>query len=176
MKTEPQERAGVVTMRGAPLTLLGPDVKVGEKAPDFKVVDAAFKPVQLSDFKGQVVLVSAVPSLDTKVCSIQTKRFNAEAEKLPPDVVILTISQDLPFAQSRFCGTAGIDRVETLSDYRDASFGENYGVLIKEFRLLARAVFVIGADDVVKYVEYVKETTEHPDYEQALAAARTAAG
>jgi thiol peroxidase len=171
-----QERRGAVTFKGKPLTLVGPEISVGQKAPDFKALKTLAEEVTLKSTAGKVRLIASVPSLDTPVCDAMTRRFNLSAAQLPPNVALLTVSMDLPFAQSRFCGTAGIDRVETLSDYRDASFGENYGVLIKEFRLLARAVFVIGTDDVVKYVQYVKETTEHPDYEQALAAARTAAG
>ena len=170
-----QERRGAVTFKGSPLTLVGPELKAGQKAPDFKVLKTLAEEVTLKSTAGKVRLITSVPSLDTPVCEAMTRRFNAAAAQLPPNVTLLTISMDLPFAQSRFCSTAGIERVQTLSDYRTASFGENYGVLIKEFRLLARAVFVIGADDVVKYVQYVKETTEHPDYEQALAAARAVA-
>jgi len=171
-----QERRGAVTFKGSPLTLVGPELKAGQKAPDFKVLKTLAEEVTLKSTAGKVRLITSVPSLDTPVCDAMTRRFNVAAAQLPPNVTLLTISMDLPFAQSRFCSTAGIERVQTLSDYREASFGENYGVLIKEFRLLARAVFVIGADDVVKYVQYVKEITEHPDYERALAAVRTVAG
>jgi len=169
------ERKGLVTMKGGPLTLLGPKLSAGDAAPDFRVVDAAFQPVTLSDFKGQPVLISAVPSLDTTVCSLQTKRFNEEAAKLA-GVTVLTISQDLPFALGRFCGAEGIDRVKTVSDHVDAAFGTAYGVLIKGMRLLSRSVWVIGRDGRIAYVQLVPELTQHPDYAKALEAARKAAG
>ena len=146
-------------------------VNVGDKAPDFTVVDADLKPVTLKDTRGKVRLIAAVPSLDTPVCSIETSRFNAEAEKLPSEqVAVLTISMDLPFAQSRFCSMEGIKSVKVLSDHRHASFGTGYGVLIKDLRLHSRAVFVLDAKDKVRYVEYVREVTEHPDYDAALKA------
>jgi len=150
-------------MGGNPVTLVGDEVKVGDEAPDFVVVDNDLKPVNFS---------SAVPSLDTAVCSTETHRFNSEAAGLGEDVVILTVSMDLPFAQKRWCGAEGVDRVVTLSDHRDASFGLAYGVLIREVRLLARAVFVVGRDGVVRYVELVPELGQEPDYEAALAAVR----
>jgi thiol peroxidase len=171
-----QERKGVVTFKGGPLTLIGPEVKAGDTAPDFKVLDKGLGEVTLQSSAGKVRLISVVPSLDTPVCDQQTRRFNEEAGKLPDKVAVLTVSVDLPFAQNRFCSTAGISKIQTLSDHRDASFGQAWGVLIKELRLLARAVFVVGADDKVKYVEVVKEVTSHPDYDKALAAAKSAAG
>jgi thiol peroxidase len=163
-----QERKGVVTFKGGPLTLIGPELKVGDKAPDFKLIDTNLKPVTLADSKGKTRLISVVPSIDTPVCDLQTKRFNQEASKLPANVAVLTVSMDLPFAQARWCGIAGADKVQMLSDYREHAFGQAYGVLIKELKLLSRAVFVIGPDDRVQYVEYVKEITLHPDYEKVL--------
>jgi len=169
------ERSGVVTMQGRPLDLLGPELKVGDEAPDFTAVDRQWKGVSLSDHAGKVVLISAVPSIDTGVCSMQTKRFNQEAAGLPEDVVLITISQDLPFALDRFCGAEGVDRLLVLSDHVDAQFGGSYGVLIKGMRLLARSVWVIGRDGRIAYVQIVPELTDHPDYDAALAAARQAA-
>lgn len=166
------ERTGLVTMGGNPVTLVGDEVKVGEDAPDFVVVDNDLKPVNFSSYRGKVSVIASVPSLDTAVCSTETHRFNSEAAALGEDVVILTVSMDLPFAQKRWCGAEGVDRVVTLSDHRDASFGLAYGVLIKEVRLLARAVFVVGRDGVVRYVELVPELGREPDYEAALAAVR----
>ena len=166
------ERKNIVTMFGKPLTLLGEAVVTGQKAPDFKVLDNDLKHKTLADFSGKVLIVAAVPSLDTETCNIETRRFNAEASKLSPEVRILTISMDLPFAQKRWCAAAGIDRVVTLSDHRDASFGTNWGMLIKELRLLARAVFVVSKDGIVKYVEVVPEASHEPNYEAALAAAK----
>jgi thiol peroxidase len=170
-----QERNGAVTFKGAPLTLVGPELKAGQKAPDFKVLKTLAEEITLASTAGKVRLITSVPSLDTSVCEAMTRRFNTEAAQLPPNVALLTVSMDLPFAQGRFCSTAGIERVQTVSDHRDASFGESYGVLIKEFRLLSRAVFVVGPDDVIRYVQYVREITEHPDYVLALSAARTVA-
>ena len=165
------ERQGAVTMRGNPLTLLGEEVKVGAKAPDATVLDNDLAPIEISSFRGKVCIVCSVPSLDTPVCDVEARRFNEEAEKLGGDVVVLVISTDLPFAQKRWCAAAGISAVQTLSDHRDVSFGTAYGVLIKELRLLARAVFVIDKDGTVQYVETVKEIAEEPDYDAALAAA-----
>jgi thioredoxin-dependent peroxiredoxin len=170
-----QERKGVITFQGNPLTLVGPEIKVGDQAPNFQVVDGSLKPVSLANFKGKTKLISVVPSLDTPVCDQQTRKFNEEAAKLPQDVAILTISVDLPFAQGRFCTTAGIDRVQTLSDHKETSFGLAYGTLIQELRLLSRAIFIVGADDKVQYVEYVKEITTHPNYEAALGALKAKA-
>jgi thiol peroxidase len=163
-----QERKNVVTFKGGPLTLIGPEIKAGDKAPDFKLIDTGLKAVTLADSKGKTRLVSVVPSIDTPVCDLQTKRFNQEASKLPANIAVMTVSMDLPFAQGRWCGLAGADKVQMLSDYQEQSFGKAYGVLIKELKLLSRAVFVIGPDDKVQYVEYVKEVTEHPDYEKVL--------
>lgn len=162
------ERKGVILFKGNPLTLIGPEVKVGDKAPSFTALAAGLKETTLADSKGKTRLISVVPSLDTPVCEVQTKRFNEEASKFPSDVAVITISMDLPFAQSRFCTANHADKIQVLSDHRDASFGKGYGVLIKELRLLTRAIFIVGADDKVQYVEYVKEVTSHPDYDKAL--------
>jgi thioredoxin-dependent peroxiredoxin len=166
------ERPGAVTLQGKPLTLLGSEVKAGDKAPDFYTLDNGLSPVNLTNYQGKVVIISSVPSLDTPVCDLETRRFNDEAAKLGKDVVILTISMDLPFAQKRWCGAAGVTHVTTLSDHKDASFGLGYGVLIKELRLLARAVFVVDRQGGIRYVELVKEMTSEPDYDAALAAAK----
>lgn len=169
------ERSGAVTMRGNPLTLVGAELAPGQSAPAFKLVGAGMKEITLDQFKGKVKIISTIPSVDTPVCDAETRRFNEEAAKLPADVVVLTVSMDLPFAQARWCGAAGVDKVTTLSDYRGAHFGETYGVLIKELYLLARVVFVVDKHDKITYVEYVKEVANHPNYESALAAARKAA-
>ena len=166
------ERSGIITSRGNPLTLLGKEIKVGDQAPDFQVLDNDLKPVSLSTYSGKTILISSVPSLDTSVCDMETRRFNEEAGKLGDDVIILTISMDLPFAQKRWCGAAGVDRVITLSDHREADFGKNYGVLIKELRLLARAVFLLNKDNVIKYVEIIPEISKEPNYEAAIEAIR----
>ena len=162
-----------VTFAGNPVTLLGNEVKVGDKAPNFTVLANDRSEVTLDNTKGQVRLVTSVPSLDTGVCDAETRRFNEEASNLG-NVKILTISVDLPFAQKRWCGANGIENVQTLSDHRDLSFGEAYGVVMQEHRLLARAVFVVDSSDTVTYVEYVSEGTQHPNYEAALEAARNA--
>ncbi|MEU4774225.1 thiol peroxidase [Micromonospora sp. NPDC023644] len=167
------ERAGVTTFRGRPVTLLGPEVRVGDPAPAFTVLANDFSPVDLASSAGTVRILSVVPSLDTGVCDQQTRRFNEEAAALP-GVTVLTISVDLPFAQARWCGAAGLEGVRTASDHRDLSFGLAYGVVIAEFRLLARSVFVVDAQDRVVHVEYVREVGEHPQYEAAIAAARAA--
>ncbi len=169
------ERKGAVTFQGEPLTLLGPDVQVGQAAPDFTVVDENFSPVKLSDFSGRVVLISAVPSLDTPVCSVQTKRFNAEASKLADEITVLTISEDLPFAQKRFCSSEKIEGHQVLSDHVYRQFGQRYGLFIKDMMLLARAVFVVGKDGIISYRQIVGELSEEPNYESALAAAKAAA-
>jgi len=158
--------------KGNPLTLLGPEIKSGDRAPEFQVLGQDLIPVKLSDTKGKVRLISVVPSLDTPVCDAQTRRFNEEASRLPAGVEIWTISMDLPFAQRRWCGAAGIDRVKVFSDHRDASFGLAYGCLVKELRLLARSIFVVDQRDTIRHVEYVREMTTHPNYESALAAVR----
>jgi len=165
-----KERTGMVTMKGNPLTLVGVELKVGDAAPDFEVLDNDLSPVKLSSFRGKVCIISSVPSLDTPVCDMETRRFNEEAGKLGADVAILTISVDLPFAQKRWCGAAGVDKVVTLSDHREAAFGEAYGVLIKELRLLARAVFVVDQGGTIQYIQLVKELTEEPDYDAVLKA------
>lgn len=162
-----------ITFKGNPVTLLGNEVKVGEKAPNFSVLANDLSEVTLDNSKGSVRLISVVPSLDTGVCDAQTRRFNEEAAKLG-NVKVLTVSVDLPFAQKRWCGAAGIENVQTVSDHRDLSFGEAYGVAINELRLLARAVFVIDSNDVVTYAEYVSEATNHPNYEAAVEAAKQA--
>ncbi len=162
------ERKNAVTFKNNPITLVGPEIKAGQKAPDFKVLGEGLKEVTMADFKGKTVLISVVPSVDTPVCELQTKRFNEEASKLPADVAVLTVSMDLPFALKRFCGAAQTAKIQPLSDHRDASFGKAYGVLIKELRLLARAVFVLDPQGNVQYAEYVKEVTTHPDYDKAL--------
>ncbi len=162
------ERKGIVTVNGNPVTLIGPEVKVGVKAPDFSVLDGGLEEVRLKDFAEKIKVISVSASLDTPVCDTQARRFNKEAALLPEDVVILNITMDLPFAVSRFCTTAGIDKVQALSDHMDASFGNAYGVLIKELRLLARSIFIIDKDDVIRHVEIVPELTQHPDYDKAL--------
>ena len=162
------ERSGLLTMRGNPLTLVGGELKVGDQAPDFNVIDNDLSPISLSSFLGKPCIISSVPSLDTPVCDLETQRFNDEAGRLNIDITILTISMDLPFAQKRWCGATGVSRVRTFSDHKDASFGIAYGVLIKELRLLARAVFVIDGPGIIKYVELVKEITEEPDYDAVL--------
>ena len=154
------------------VTLLGTQINIGDKAPNFKVVDKNFSPVQLSDFQGTTLLISVVPSLDTGVCSLQTKRFNEEAANLPKNVTILTISNDLPFAQKRFCKIENVDQVKVLSDSVWRDFGENYGLIIKNMGLLTRAIFIIDDQGVVKYKELVANISQHPNYESALAAVK----
>ncbi|WP_054029961.1 thiol peroxidase [Desulfatitalea tepidiphila] len=165
-------RPNAVTLHGNPLTLLGSEIKIGQKLPDAELLNNDLKPVRLSDYKGKIVVVSVVPSLDTPVCDMQTRRFNSEAANLSQDVTILTISMDLPFAQKRWCGAAGVDRVTTLSDHRAAAFGEAAGLLIKELRLLARAVLVVDREGVVRYYQLVKEVGEEPNYDTALSAVK----
>lgn len=157
-----------VTLFGNPVTLIGNEVKVGDRAPDFLVLDKDLKEVKLSDFKGKIKLISVTPSLDTPVCDLQARTFNERASKLSEDIVILNISMDLPFAIARFCSTAGIEKVKVLSDHREASFGLAYGLLIKELRLLSRAVLIVDKDDIIRYMEIVPEVTNHPDYERAF--------
>jgi len=158
-------------MRGNPLTLIGPELKVGDQAPDFTALDVSLKPVSLADTGSKTRIFSVVPSLDTPVCDAQTKRFNEEAAKLG-DIDIYTVSMDLPFAQKRFCNSFALDRVKMLSDHRDGSFGSAYGTLIKELRIMSRAIFVVGPDNKIKYVEYVPEIGEHPNYDAVLAAVK----
>ena len=166
------ERSGIITFKGNPFTLLGPELKVGEKAPDFVVVDNSLTPVTLASSAGKIRIISAVPSLDTPVCDTETRRFNQEAAGLPGDVLVLTVSLDLPFAQKRWCGAAGIDKVITLSDYRERSFGQSYGVLIKELLLLTRAIFVVDAADTIRYIQIVPEVTSEPDYAAVISAVK----
>lgn len=166
------ERKGIISFKGNPLTLLGAESKVGDKAPDFIVLDNELNLTGLKNFKGKTKVISVTPSLDTPVCDLQARRFNAEAAKLSDDVAVLNISMDLPFALSRFCATAGIDKVKTFSDHRDASFANAYGVMIKELRLLARSVFIIDKDDIIRYIEIVPEVTDQPDYDKALDAVK----
>jgi thioredoxin-dependent peroxiredoxin len=166
------ERPAATTMRGRPLTLLGPELKSGEKAPDFEVVNDGLQAVNLEKTGHGVRIFSVIPSLDTPVCDAQTKRFNEEAAKLD-GIEIYTISMDLPFAQKRWCGAFGVDKIKMLSDHRSGSFGENYGTLIKDLRIESRAIFVLDKDGTIKHVEYVKEVADHPNYEAALAAARS---
>ena len=160
------ERAGVVTMKGNPLTLVGNELIVGGTAPDVTLVANDLSEVKLSSFRGKKVIISVVPSLDTPVCDLQTKRFNQESSKLG-DVVVLTVSKDLPFAQKRWCGAAGATAVKTLSDYR-GNFGESYGVLLKGLNLLARAVFVVNEEGKIVYIQLVKEVASEPNYEEVL--------
>jgi thioredoxin-dependent peroxiredoxin len=171
---ELNERPGATTMRGNALTLLGPELKSGDTAPNFDVVSDSLKPVDLEQTGHGVRIFSVIPSLDTPVCDIQTKRFNEEAAKLP-GIDIYTVSMDLPFAQKRWCGAFGIDKIKMLSDHKSGSFGEHYGTLIKELRIESRAIFVVDKDNTIRHAEYVKEVAEHPDYESALKAARAAA-
>jgi thioredoxin-dependent peroxiredoxin len=167
------ERAGATTLRGNPMTLIGPELHPGDAAPDFQLVDNNLKPVTLKDTGNQVRIISVVPSLDTPVCDAQTKRFNEEAAKLL-GVDILTVSMDLPFAQKRWCGAFGVDKVKMLSDHKEGSFGSHYGTLIKELRIESRAIFVLDPQNKIRHAEYVKEVADHPDYEAALNAARGA--
>ena len=169
-----EERKGVVTFKSNPVTLVGPEIKVGDKAPGFRLLTTEMTEVGLAESKGRVRLLSVVTSLDTPVCDLQTQRFEEEASKLG-DVVIYTISMDLPFAQARYCGAHNITNLQTLSDHREASFGVAYGVLIRELRLLSRAVFIVDRNDIVRYVEYVKEITQPPEYDSALETLRKVA-
>src|SRR5271157_4674645 len=167
------ERPGAMTLKGNPFTLVGPELKPGDAAPDFTLTDNGLKPVTLKDTGSRVRIISVVPSLDTPVCDAQTKRFNDEVAKLP-GVDIIAVSMDLPFGQKRWCGAFGVDHVRTLSDHKDASFGANYGTLIKELRIESRAIFVLDAENRIRHAEYVKEVADFPNYETALAAARSA--
>lgn len=154
------ERKGVITFQGNPLTLAGDEIRVGDKAPDFTVLNGELKEIGLKDFAGKVKVISVTPSLDTPVCDLQARMFNTEAAKLPADVAVLNISMDLPFAISRFCTSAGIDKVKAMSDHRDVSFGNGYGVLIRELRLLARSIFIIDKEDMIRYIQIVPELTK----------------
>lgn len=168
MSTLTEEHPGAVTFKGQPLTLIGKQVHVGDTAPNFHVIDNALNLVDFSKFKGKTCIISAVPSLDTPVCDIQTRHFNEAAAKLSKDITILTISMDLPFAQARWCGAADVHQLITLSDHRDASFGQAFGLLIKEWRLLGRAVFVVDKQGILRYTQYVKEISQQPDYNNVL--------
>lgn len=169
------ERPGATTLRGNPLTVVGPELKAGDKAPEFQAVDDSLKPVNLESTGHNVRIFSVVPSLDTPVCDAQTKRFNEESAKLP-NVTIYTVSMDLPFAQKRWCGAYGVDHVKMVSDHRTASFGQSYGTLIKDLRIHSRAIFVVDKDNTIRHAEYVKEVGDHPNYEAALAVARSLSG
>ena len=168
------ERKGIITFKGNPMTLEGTPVEKGQKAPDFKLLANDLTPRSLKDYKGKVLIFSVVPSLDTGVCDLQTRRFNGEASALGDKVRILTISCDLPFAQARWCGLAGVDQLETLSDHYDLSFGMAYGVVIKELRLLTRAIFVVDASGTVVHTEIVPEIGHEVNFDAALAAAKAA--
>jgi len=164
-----QERKGVVTFQGNPLTLRGGELKVGDKAPPFTLLNNQLQPVAMDAYRGKTLLLSVAPSLDTPVCAIQTRKFNQELKNLPPFTALVTVTADLPFAQGRFCGAEGLT-ITTLSDHKDMSFGDAYGTHISELRLETRALFVVGKDGLLKYVQYVKEITQEPDYAPALAA------
>lgn len=171
--TTATERQNVVTFVGKPMTLVGTEVKVGDQAPDFTVLANDLSEVTLASSKGTVRIFSVIPSIDTGICDAQTRRFNEEAANLE-GVTIQTISADLPFAQKRWCGAAGIEKVQTLSDHRELSFGLAYGVVMKELRLLARSLFVVDANDKIVYAEIVSEIATHANYEAALEAAKAA--
>jgi thiol peroxidase len=168
---EVQERAGATTLQGNPMTLLGPELKAGDKAPEFDAVDSSMQPINLSKTGQAVRVFSVIPSLDTPVCDAQTKRFNEEAATLP-GVEIYTVSMDLPFAQKRWCGAFGVDNVKMVSDHKSGSFGTHYGTLIKELRIESRAIFVVDKNDVIRHAEYVKEVADHPNYESAMKIAK----
>lgn len=161
-----------ITIKGNPIILGGNEVKVGDAAPDFTVVGQDLSPVKFSDFKGKTCILSSVTSLDTAVCDVETRRFNEEAANLGDDIAILTISMDLPFAQKRWCGASGVDKVVVLSDHKEADFGNKYGVIIPDLRLLARALFVVDRDGIIRYTQQVPENTQEPDYDDVLDAVR----
>lgn len=167
-----EEHVGLISMKGNPLTLMGKQPKIGEKAPDFELLDNELSKVTLASLRGRICVLISVPSLDTPVCDIETRRFNEEAVNLGSDVSVIAISMDLPFAQKRWCGAAGVEKVMTLSDHFDGSYGESYGILIKELRLLARAIFVVDRDGVIQYTQLVKEITDEPDYEDIIEAVK----
>ena len=166
------ERDSAITFKGGPLTLVGAEVSVGQPAPDFTAAANDLSPYKLSDDKGKVVVISAVPSLDTPVCDTQTRRFNEAAASLGDNVVIVTISMDLPFAQARWCGAAGVEQVKTVSDYNGVDFGNKYGLLIQELHLLARAVLVVDQAGILQYCQLVSEVTDEPDYDAAIDAVK----
>ncbi len=161
-----KERTGLVTMHGNSLTLVGNEVKTGEMAPDFVALDPDLTPIKLSSYRNKICIISSVPSLDTPVCDMETRKFNEEASKLGDKIQILTISMDLPFAQKRWCGAAGVNKIQTLSDHKDAQFGLAYGVLIKELRLLARSIFLVDRKGILQYVQLVKEIASEPNYQE----------
>ena len=165
-----EERSAAVSMHGNPLTLIGNELSVGDSAPDIELLDNDLNPVKLSSFQGKVCVISSVPSLDTPVCDVETRRFNEAAGQLGDDVVILTVSVDLPFAQKRWCGAAGVENVVTLSDHRDTAFGTSFGVLIKELRLLGRSIFILDRNGIIQYIQNVKELSKEPDYAAVLEA------
>jgi thiol peroxidase len=167
-----QERTGVAALKGNPLTLIGPALKAGDKAPQFTLTKSLGETASLQDFAGKVKLISVIPSIDTGVCEAQTRRFNEEAAALGDGVAVITVSVDTPFAQARWCGAEGVDKIVMLSDYRDHTFGDAYGVYIKEFGLDMRSIFVIDANDTIQYVEIVPEMSEQPDYDKAIAAVK----
>ena len=171
------KRKGIIQVGGNDMTVVGPDIQVGQQAPEFKVHTNGFETFQgLADTQGKVRIIAAVPSLDTSVCDRETRRFNEEASSLSEDIVILTISTDLPFAQKRWCGAAGVERVITLSDHQKAKFGKKYGCLLKEWRILRRAVFVVDKNDTIVYVDYMPTLGDEPNYAEVLAAAQKALG
>ena len=165
-----EERSAAVSMHGNPLTLIGKELSVGDSAPELEVLDNDLNPIKLSSFQGKVCVISSVPSLDTPVCDMETRRFNEAAGQLGDDVVILTVSVDLPFAQKRWCGAAGVENVVTLSDHRDTVFGTAFGVLIKELRLLGRSIFILDRNGIIQYIQNVKELSEEPNYDAVLEA------
>lgn len=169
------ERKNAVKVKGNPVILLGEEIKVGQSAPNFTVLDNNLKEVKSGEYGGKIRLIASVPSLDTPVCDAEIHNFNKEAANISKDIVIIFISMDLPFAQKRFCQDNDIDNVKTFSDHRDTDFGLKYGVLIKELRLLSRAIFIIDKAGAVKYVEYVPELSSHPDYQAALSALKNLA-
>ncbi|MGQ9678437.1 MAG: thiol peroxidase [bacterium] len=167
-----EEHYGLVTVQGKPVTLVGPQLTVGNQAPDFTVIGTEMQTVNRDQFKGKILVLLSVPSLDTPVCDLEARRFNQEAANLGADVNVMLVSMDLPFAQKRWCGAAGVERILTVSDHRDASFGTSYGVLIKELRLLARAVFVLDREGVIRYIQLVPEIGKEPDYASVIEAIR----
>ncbi len=169
-----EERQGGTTFQGNPLTLVGSELKAGDQAPVFSVLNGALEATSLDNYQGKVKVICTVPSLDTPVCDTEIRRFNQEAAGLGDNVAVLTISADLPFAQGRWCGAAGVENITPLSDHRDTSFGEAYGTLVKELRLLSRAVFVVDTGNTIQYVEYVSEIADEPNYDAAVAAAKAA--
>ena len=157
-----------IKMNGHPVKLSGTELKKGDKAPEFTLIGNLLEPVTKADFNGKILVISCVPSLDTPVCEVETRRFNLEANKLPENVAVLTISRDLPFAQTRWCAANGVDKVVTASDYRDFGFARDYGVLLSDLGLLTRAIFVIDGQDIIQYIQFVEEVTQEPDYETVL--------